>query len=163
MSSLYVNFFIQDCLTGVPVLTKGLFKIFCAVQPRHSDYNTGKNQADGVFIKVPHFATSVHKSSKHFGLSFAYDAPKIWNDLSDDVSSKEAQNLFLKTSISTLISPFPGFSPWCCLAMSRVNDYSSLLFFWFGAPKICLYMEIKHYKNTIRIKITLILKYFNYE
>ena len=27
------------------------------------------------------------KSSKHFGLSFAYDAPKIWNDLPDDVHS----------------------------------------------------------------------------
>ena len=38
-----------------------------------------------VFLEVPHFATSIYKSSKHFGLSFAYEAPKIWNDLPDDV------------------------------------------------------------------------------
>ena len=43
----------------------------------YSVYNTHKNQADGVFLEVPHFAISVFKSSKHFGLSFAYDAPKI--------------------------------------------------------------------------------------
>ena len=38
---------------------------------------TRKSQADGGFLGVPHFATSVYKSFKHFGLSFAYDSPKI--------------------------------------------------------------------------------------
>ena len=38
------------------------------------------------------------------------------------------------------------------LAMSEVNDYSSLLFL-FGAPRVCLYMEIKCHKNTVRIRI----------
>ena len=33
--------------------------------------NTRKSQADGVFLEVPHFVTSVYKSSKQFGLSFA--------------------------------------------------------------------------------------------
>ena len=47
------------------------------LKPRHSVYNTRKSQADGVFLGVPHFAPSVYKSSKHFGLSFAYDVPKI--------------------------------------------------------------------------------------
>ena len=46
-------------------------------------YKTCKSQADGVFLVVPYFAT--YRSTKHFGLSFAYDAPKIWHDLSDDV------------------------------------------------------------------------------
>ena len=37
------------------------------------------------YLEVPHFA-SVFKSRKHFGLSFAYDAPMIWNDdLPDEV------------------------------------------------------------------------------
>ena len=89
------------------------------LKPRQSVYNTHKSQADGVFLEVPHFATSIYKSSKHFGLSFAYDAPKIWNDLPDDVRlstslhsfQKEAQNQSLCTSISTLTSAFPGFSP----------------------------------------------------
>ena len=57
------------------------------LKPRQSVYNTRKSQADGVFLEIPHFATSLYKSSKHFGLSFAYDAPKIWNDLPDDVRS----------------------------------------------------------------------------
>ena len=41
-------------------------------------------------IKVPgvaQFSPSVHKSKKkkHFGHSFAFDAPTLWNDLPDDV------------------------------------------------------------------------------
>ena len=54
--------------------------------PRHSAYNTRRSQSDGIFLEVPHFA-SVFKSRKYFGLSFAYDAPMIWNDLPDEVCS----------------------------------------------------------------------------
>ena len=54
--------------------------------PRHSAYNTRRSQSDGIFLEVPHFA-SVFKSRKHFGLSFAYGAPMIWNDLPDVVRS----------------------------------------------------------------------------
>ena len=50
--------------------------------PRHSAYNTRRSQSDGIFLEVPHFG-SIFKSRKHFGLSFAYDAPMIWNDLPD--------------------------------------------------------------------------------
>ena len=65
------------------------------LKPRHSVYNT-QSQADGVFLDVPHFATSVYKSIKHFGLSFAYDAPNIWNDLPDDVCSIISLHSFRK-------------------------------------------------------------------
>ena len=58
----------------------------CPRIPRHSAYNTRRSQSDGMFLEVPHFA-SVFKSRKHFGLSFAYDAPMIWNDLPDEVRS----------------------------------------------------------------------------
>ena len=54
--------------------------------PRHSAYNTRRSQSDGMFLEVPHFA-SVFMSRKHFGRSFAYDAPMIWNDLPDEVRS----------------------------------------------------------------------------
>ena len=47
-------------------------------------------------LKVPYFASSVHKSTKHFGLSFAYDAPKIWNDLPDDLHSTTSLHSFRK-------------------------------------------------------------------
>ena len=54
--------------------------------PRYSVFNTLQSQFDGIFLEVPHFASSF-KSRKHFGLSFAYDAPMIWNDLPDVVLS----------------------------------------------------------------------------
>ena len=47
-------------------------------------------------FEVPYFATSVDKFSKHFGLSFAYDSPKIWNDLPDGVRSTTSLNSFRK-------------------------------------------------------------------
>ena len=65
-------------------------------EPRHNVYDTCKSQADGVFLEVPHFATSVYKSTKHFGLSFAYDAPNIWNDLPDNVCLATSLHSFRK-------------------------------------------------------------------
>ena len=61
--------------------------------PRHSSYNTRRSQPDGIFLEVPHFA-SVFKSRKHFGLSFAHDAPMIWNDLPDEVRSANSDASF---------------------------------------------------------------------
>ena len=60
-------------------------------KPKHSIYNKGKSQADGVFLEVP-----LYTSTKNFGLSFAYDAPKIWNDLPDDVHSATSLHSFTK-------------------------------------------------------------------
>ena len=74
------------------------------LKPRQSIYNTHKSQADGVFLEVPHFATSIYKSSKHFGLSFAYDAPKIWNDLPDDVRSATSLHSFRRKLKTYLFS-----------------------------------------------------------
>ena len=50
------------------------------------------------------FVPSVHKSTRHFGLSFAYDAPKIWNDLPDDVRSNSSVNTFRKKLKAYLLS-----------------------------------------------------------
>ena len=60
---------------------------------RDSAYNTLQSQSDGMFLDFPHFA-SVFKSQKHFGLSFMYDAPMIWNDLPDEVHSANSLALF---------------------------------------------------------------------
>ena len=51
-----------------------------SLKTRHSVYRTYRSQSDGVLLKVPHFA-SIYKSKKYFGLSFACDAPRIWNNL----------------------------------------------------------------------------------
>ena len=44
--------------------------------PRHSLYRIRRSQSDGMLLEVPHFA-SIYKSEKHFGLSFAFDAPRF--------------------------------------------------------------------------------------
>ena len=48
---------------------------------RRCAYNTRVSQSDGIILNVPQYQPSIYKSTKHFGLSFAYDAPKIWNEL----------------------------------------------------------------------------------
>ena len=48
---------------------------------------------------------------------------------------------------------FPSFlSVALTLAMSQVYDYSFLLLF--GAPRVCLWIEIRRYKNTIGLRMT---------
>ena len=114
------------------------------LKPRHSVYNTHKSQADGVLLEVPHFATSVYKSTKHFGLSFAYHAQKIWDDLTDNACLAISLHSFrkkLKISLQKHIHPnsyfFCSLSVALTLAMSQVNDYSFLLCLY-GAPGVCL-------------------------
>ena len=47
---------------------------------RQCAYNTRLSQTDGIILHVPQYQPSIYKSTKQFGLSFAYDAPKIWNE-----------------------------------------------------------------------------------
>ena len=83
------------CTSSYIVVIQNIFAPF--LKPRQSVYNTRKSQADGVFLEIPHFVTSIKKSSKHFGLSFAYDIPKIWNDLPDNVCSTTSLHSFRRT------------------------------------------------------------------
>ena len=91
---------VRKSLHWLPIKHRSIFKVVLLVykflhsghpkyfkpflKPRHSMYKTRKSQSQGVLLEVPHFA-SIYKSKKHFGLSFAYNAPVIWNDLPDDV------------------------------------------------------------------------------
>ena len=64
------------------LLQSGYPKYFDSfLKPRHWVYNTRRSQADSVWLEVPHLASSVHKHTKHFGLSFADDVPVLWNDV----------------------------------------------------------------------------------
>ena len=61
-------------------------KYFSAfLKVRQCACNTRLSQSDGIILHVPQYQPSIYKSTKQFGLSFAYDAPKIWNKLPDDV------------------------------------------------------------------------------
>ena len=84
----------------------------------------------------PHTLSLQYKSSKHFSLSFACDAPKIWNDFSGGVRSATSLHSFTKSSkpISLHKHIHPNFSFFQFLsvvpnlAMSQANDCSFLLF-----------------------------------
>ena len=59
-------------------------------------HSTRQSHPDRQYLTVPPFHSSVFKSAKHFGHSFAFDAPNIWNDLPQDVRSATSVASFRK-------------------------------------------------------------------
>ena len=43
----------------------------------HTTYNTRRSQSVANFLNVPKFQPKIHKSTKQFGFSFAFDAPTV--------------------------------------------------------------------------------------
>ena len=43
----------------------------------HTTYNTRHSQSVANFLSVPKFQPTIHKSTKQFGFSFAFDAPTV--------------------------------------------------------------------------------------
>ena len=50
-----------------------------------TNYNTRCSQSVANFLNVPKFQPTIHKSTKQFGLSFAFDALTVWNSLPEDI------------------------------------------------------------------------------
>ena len=59
-------------------------------------YSTRRSHPDRQYLTVPPFCSSVFKSVKHFYHSFAFDAPKIWNELPHNVCSAASVASFRK-------------------------------------------------------------------
>ena len=59
-------------------------------------YSTRRSHPDCQYLPVSPFRSSVFKSVKHFDHSFAFDAPKIWNELPHDVRSAASVASFRK-------------------------------------------------------------------
>ena len=51
----------------------------------HNTYNTRRSQSVANCLNVPKFQPTIHKSTKQFGFSFAFDAPTVWNSLPEDI------------------------------------------------------------------------------
>ena len=63
-------------------LTTGQPKYFAPYLPLYkSAMNTRCSNPKNLFLQVPSYCASIHKSKVHFNNSFSYDAPKLWNDL----------------------------------------------------------------------------------
>ena len=65
-------------------------------------YSTRHSHPDRQYLTVPPFYSSVFKSAKHFGHSFAFDAPKIWNDHPQEVRSETSVASF-KNKLKTYL------------------------------------------------------------
>ena len=69
-------------------LTTGQPKYFAPYLSLYkSAMNTRRSNPKNLFLQVPHYCASIHKSKVHFNNSFSYDAPKLWNDLPHDIRS----------------------------------------------------------------------------
>ena len=59
-------------------------------------YNTRHSQSVANFLSVPKFQPTIHKSTKQFGFSFAFDAPTVWNSLPEDIRASPTIASFRK-------------------------------------------------------------------
>ena len=73
-----------------------VYKYFTTGHPKYfasylSLYKSAKNirrsNPKYLFLEVPHYCSSFHKSNVHFNNSFSYDAPKLSNDIPHDIRS----------------------------------------------------------------------------
>ena len=103
-------------------LTTGQPKYFAPYLPLYkSAVNTRRSNPKNLFLLVPSYCPSIHKSKVHFNNSFSYDAPKLWNDFPYDIRS--APNLsslkvdskptyFRNHSHHSFLLPNTGPPPW---------------------------------------------------
>ena len=54
------------------------------------------SQSVANFLNVPNFQPTIHKSTKQFGFSFAFDAPTVWNSLPEGIRASPTIASFRK-------------------------------------------------------------------
>ena len=90
-------------LHWLPIRQQIIFKTLVLVnkylttgQPKHvapylslykSAVNTRCSNTKNVFLQVPNYCSSIHKSKVYFNNRISYDAPKLWNDLPHEIRS----------------------------------------------------------------------------
>ena len=84
-------------------LTTGQPKYFEPYLPLYkSAMNTRRSHPKNLFLQVPFYCASIHKSKVHFNNSFSYDAPESWNDLPYDIRSAPNLSSF-KSQLKTYL------------------------------------------------------------
>ena len=124
----------------------------------HNTYNTRRSQSVANFLNVPKFQPKIHKSTKQFGFSFAFDAPTVWNSLPEDIRASPTIASFrtkLKTYLYTKAYPPEvifsyGFSVvLTCFCPWTWNLYIAIVLLHL---KVHYSVEIKRYKSQIRTR-----------
>ena len=71
-----------------------VYKFFYTAFPKYfapyvstygTTYNTRRSQSVANFLNVSKFHPIIHKCTKQFGFSFAFDAPTVWDLLPEDI------------------------------------------------------------------------------
>ena len=119
-----------------------------------SAMNTRRSNPKNMFLQVPHYCSSIHKSKVHFN-SFSYDAPKLWNDLPQDIRSAPKLSCFesrLKTYLFQKSFPpyFPTTEHWIA-SLGATWNMSNVLMIYARRIECCalesIDTEIKHLDN----------------
>ena len=76
--------------TGFPKSFAPYLSTYCTT------YNTRRSQSVANFLSVPKCQPTIHKSTKQFGFSFAFDAPTVWNSLPEDIRTSPTVVSFRK-------------------------------------------------------------------
>ena len=125
----------------------------------HNTYNTRRSQSVANFLNVPKFQPKIHKSTKQFGFSFAFDAPTVWNLLPEDIRASPTIASFRKKLKTYLYAK--AYPPWL------ISSYGFSVVLTYFCPwtlnlhiaivllrlRVHYSVEIKRYKSQIRIRI----------
>ena len=92
----------KNLLLTYKFLTTGTLYFVPYLSLYTSVVKTRRSNPDKMFLKVPFYSSSVHKSKVHFNKSFSYDAPKLWNDLTLEIQTAPTLSCF-KTRLKTYL------------------------------------------------------------
>ena len=117
--------------------------------------NTSWSRPDRLFLKVTLFYPSIHKSKKHFDISFACNALTIWNDLPDyiwlAILLRNFRSKLKVTCFQKLIHL--SFSLWCLWLLTFFTRYMN----W-SSVFICCALEFAVSRNLSAINVQLQIK-----
>ena len=86
MAPCSVSLRVQTGYPGVQVYSYWFPQIFSPyLSTYRTTYNTRRSRSVANFLNVPKFQPTIHKFTKQFGFSFAFDAPTVWNSLPEDI------------------------------------------------------------------------------
>ena len=88
-----VHTFLHTCSH---VSSHSLPRYFAPYLSSYSSCYSTRHSQSGNFLVIPKFYSSVHKSVKQFGNSFAFDASTVWNSLPDEIRATPSLASFRK-------------------------------------------------------------------
>ena len=112
------------------------------------------------FLNVPKFHPTIHKCTKQFGFSFAFDPPTVWNSLPEEIRASPTIATFRKKLKTYLYAkaypPLLIFSYGFSVVLTYFCPWTLNLHIAIVLLRLRVHysVEIKRYKSRIRIRVT---------